>query len=354
MTTSAHHAGGGSARAGNQNDSAKDPAERATIVAAADGSALGNPGPAGWAWYVDETCWRAGGWPHGTNNMGELKAVLDLLESTAVAPERPLKILCDSQYVIKCITAWMPGWKAKGWKKKDGKPVLNRDLLEQLDAALAGRTYEFEWVKGHAGHELNEHADDKARAAATAYQKHREPETGPGFNAQVQDQSQAQTQAQGQGQNQDQTRDQNQAQAPAQTQDQAPAASADDASTPTGDQPSRAQETSAEAARRHEEQLSDPATYPDASRLEPLLDEELVWITVRGRRAGRETALRYPEQAFGLRGSPEVISCHSPSEDVGLVVSRVETPRGPAIRSSLWTRAGDRWKLTVRQDTPEA
>ena len=54
-----------------------------TIVAAADGSALSNPGPAGWAWYVDDDHWSAGGWPHGTNNMGELMAVIDLLESTA-------------------------------------------------------------------------------------------------------------------------------------------------------------------------------------------------------------------------------------------------------------------------------
>ena len=54
-----------------------------TIVAAADGSALGNPGPAGWAWYVDDDCWASGGWPHGTNNMGELMAVLDLLRQTA-------------------------------------------------------------------------------------------------------------------------------------------------------------------------------------------------------------------------------------------------------------------------------
>ena len=47
------------------------------IIAAADGSALGNPGPAGWAWYIDDNHWAAGGWEHGTNNMGELKAVLD-------------------------------------------------------------------------------------------------------------------------------------------------------------------------------------------------------------------------------------------------------------------------------------
>ena len=135
------------------------------LVAAADGSALGNPGPAGWAWYVDEDTWEAGGWPHGTNNMGELKAVLALLEATADQPERPLRILCDSQYAINCITRWMPGWKRNGWRKKDRKPVLNRDLLEALDAAMQGRRCEFEWVKGHAGHALNEAADARARAA---------------------------------------------------------------------------------------------------------------------------------------------------------------------------------------------
>ena len=134
-----------------------------TIVAAADGSALGNPGPAGWAWYVDDNCWRAGGWPHGTNNMGELMAVLDLFKSTAHMPEEPLHILCDSQYVINSVTKWMPGWKRKGWKKSDGKPVLNLDLLKEIDAALVGRKYTFEWVKGHAGHDLNEAADDRAR-----------------------------------------------------------------------------------------------------------------------------------------------------------------------------------------------
>ena len=85
------------------------------ITAAADGSSLANPGPAGWAWYIDDSSWRAGGWPHGTNNMGELKAVLDLLETTAELGE-PLRILCDSQYVINSITKWMKGWKRKGWK----------------------------------------------------------------------------------------------------------------------------------------------------------------------------------------------------------------------------------------------
>lgn len=153
------------------------------IIAAADGSALGNPGPAGWAWYIDDDHWASGGWVHGTNNMGELKAVLDLFEATASRPEAKLCVYCDSQYVINSLTKWMPGWKKKGWKKSDGKPVLNRDLLEALDQALTGRDYEFIWVKGHAGHELNEKADSLANGAARAYREGREPAHGPGFGA---------------------------------------------------------------------------------------------------------------------------------------------------------------------------
>lgn len=153
------------------------------IIAAADGSALGNPGPAGWAWYIDDDHWASGGWAHGTNNMGELKAVLDLFEATASRPEAKLRVYCDSQYVIDSLTKWMPGWKKKGWKKSNGKPVLNRDLMEALDAALAGRDYEFIWVKGHSGHVLNEKADSLANGAARAYQEGREPAHGPGFGA---------------------------------------------------------------------------------------------------------------------------------------------------------------------------
>ncbi len=152
------------------------------IIAAADGSSLSNPGPAGWAWYVSDDIWAAGGWDHGTNNMGELMAVLDLLQSTAHVDE-PLRILCDSQYVINSLTKWLPGWKRRGWKKGDGKPVQNVELMKALDVALKGREVEFEWVKGHAGHAMNEAADERARAAATAFQQGREAETGPGFPA---------------------------------------------------------------------------------------------------------------------------------------------------------------------------
>ena len=151
-----------------------------TITASADGSALGNPGPAGWAWYVDDDNWAAGGWPRATNNQGELTAVLELFRATEHAGE-DLLILCDSQYVINSVTKWMPGWKKKGWRKGDGKPVMNIELLKQIDEAITGRRYRFEWVRGHVGHVLNEAADARARAAAEAYQRGAAVPSGPGW-----------------------------------------------------------------------------------------------------------------------------------------------------------------------------
>lgn len=151
-----------------------------TTVVAIDGSALGNPGPAGWAWYVDENCWAAGGWPSSSNNRGELTALLELLKATASTNEE-LHVLADSQYVINSVTKWMSGWKKRGWRKSDKSPVLNADLMQAIDEAISGRKVSFEWVRGHSGHPLNEAADDKARAAATAYQRHRSVERGPGW-----------------------------------------------------------------------------------------------------------------------------------------------------------------------------
>ncbi|OHR38077.1 RNase H family protein [Corynebacterium sp. HMSC075F02] len=152
-----------------------------TITAAVDGSALHNPGPAGWCWYIDDSCWAAGGWKEGTNNRGELTALAELLRATAHIPDEPLFVLCDSQYVINSVTKWMPGWKRKGWKKCDGKPVLNVDILQDIDQLLVGRNIHLEWVKGHSGHDMNEAADQRARAAATAYQKGTAVPEGPGF-----------------------------------------------------------------------------------------------------------------------------------------------------------------------------
>ena len=151
-----------------------------TITAAADGSSLGNPGPAGWAWYVDEDTWDAGGWPKGTNNLGELTAILRLLEATAETGEE-LHILADSQYAINVVSKWRLGWKKRGWTKADKKPIKNLELIQEIDRAMEGRRVTLEWVKGHAGHHMNERADDLARACAEAYQAGRTPEPGPGF-----------------------------------------------------------------------------------------------------------------------------------------------------------------------------
>jgi ribonuclease HI len=155
-----------------------------TIIAAADGSALGNPGPAGWGWYVSEECWAVGGWAHATNNMAELTAVLDLLQQTAHLAD-DLLVYCDSTYVINSITKWMPGWKRRGWRKGDGKAVLNVEIMKALDEAMQGRRVTFRWVKGHSGHELNEAADRLANAAAASWKDRLVPSPGPGFAGSV-------------------------------------------------------------------------------------------------------------------------------------------------------------------------
>ena len=156
-----------------------------TLTAAVDGSALGNPGPAGWAWFIDENRWAAGGWDSSTNNRGELQAVIELL--TAARDEPDLHVLCDSKYVINSITKWMPKWKLQGWKKANKEDVLNRDQMERLDALMtareqAGHRVRFEWVKGHSGHPLNEAVDDRARGAAEAMRAGRPVDDGPGLH----------------------------------------------------------------------------------------------------------------------------------------------------------------------------
>lgn len=156
------------------------------LTVGVDGSALGNPGPAGWAWYIDDDNWAAGGWEEATNNRGELTAIIKILEATRDT-DHDLNILADSQYAINSITKWMAGWKKKGWKKADGKPVVNKDLMIQLDelmtdAKKAGRTITFTWVKGHAGHPLNEAADTRANTMAKGYQSGTPAPSGPGLN----------------------------------------------------------------------------------------------------------------------------------------------------------------------------
>lgn len=158
------------------------------IIAATDGSSLGNPGAGGWCWYLSPQCWRAGGFIRGTNNQAELMAVADLLTETAAIDDE-LLILADSQYVINILTKWRFGWKKKGWKTGGGKPVANLELVKRLDHLLSDPSrrgkVRFEWVKGHAGHPLNEQADSHAQAVARAYQSGTpsEKQLGPGWKA---------------------------------------------------------------------------------------------------------------------------------------------------------------------------
>jgi ribonuclease HI len=133
-------------------------------VAATDGSALGNPGPAGWAWVTDDGREGCAGARHSTNNRMELRAVIELLQ--AMDPSEPLTIQADSEYVVNIFTKWLEGWRKRGMRTSEGKPVENQDLIEYIDALLKGRQVTFEWVRGHAGHGLNERADAMANGAA--------------------------------------------------------------------------------------------------------------------------------------------------------------------------------------------
>jgi ribonuclease HI len=130
-----------------------------------DGACSGNPGPGGWGAILQsggKTKELKGGEAHTTNNRMELMAAISALE-TLTKPCR-VDLYTDSQYVRNGISAWIHGWKKNGWRTADKKPVKNVDLWQQLDAALARHEVTWHWVKGHAGHDLNERADELARA----------------------------------------------------------------------------------------------------------------------------------------------------------------------------------------------
>ena len=126
----------------------------------ADGACRGNPGPGGWGALLrygeqERELW--GGEAHTTNNRMELTAVIRALE-VLQRPSR-LHIVTDSQYVLHGITQWLAGWKRRGWRTADGKPVKNQELWERLDQLLAPHQAEWTWVRGHTGHPENERAD---------------------------------------------------------------------------------------------------------------------------------------------------------------------------------------------------
>jgi ribonuclease HI len=153
------------------------------VIVATDGSCLRNPGgPSGWAWYVDEDNWAAGGFTVGTDQQAELTAVLSALRGIPLNVN--LRIETDSEYALKSCTKWIAGWKKKNWKKADGSPVSNLDLMVDLDIAMEARTgtIEIVWVRGHNGHPGNEAADRITGEAARAVSGKRKVITGPGWS----------------------------------------------------------------------------------------------------------------------------------------------------------------------------
>jgi ribonuclease HI len=133
------------------------------VIIHTDGACKGNPGPGGWGAIIqfgEKAKEMSGGEALTTNNRMELTAAIMALEALT----RPCKIdlHTDSKYVMDGITGWIHGWKARGWKTADKKPVKNDDLWKRLDIARTRHEVKWHWVKGHAGHVLNERADQLA------------------------------------------------------------------------------------------------------------------------------------------------------------------------------------------------
>jgi ribonuclease HI len=131
-----------------------------------DGACAGNPGPGGWGTIIstDGACREYSGFDAcTTNNIMELTAALEGLRRT---PRNTSIILTsDSQYLVKGMSEWLPGWKRRNWRKADGTPVLNADLWRALDDVSAQRQVTWKWIRGHSGHAKNERCDRLARSA---------------------------------------------------------------------------------------------------------------------------------------------------------------------------------------------
>ncbi len=142
------------------------------VILYTDGACSGNPGPGGWGAvliYGDHEKDLSGAQSDTTNNRMEMMAVIEGLRALKDSCE--VAIYTDSTYVMKGITEWMAGWKARGWKTAAKKPVKNKDLWLELEAEVNRHTIDWNWVKGHAGDKYNERADvlayDESQALKT-------------------------------------------------------------------------------------------------------------------------------------------------------------------------------------------
>jgi ribonuclease HI len=141
----------------------------ARVTIYTDGACSGNPGPGGWGAILiwnDQQKELSGGEAYTTNNRMELMAAISALE--ALKRSCVVDLHTDSEYLRNGISKWINGWKHNGWRTADRKPVKNVDLWQRLDAAIAHHQVRWHWVRGHAGHDMNERADVLAREAIRA------------------------------------------------------------------------------------------------------------------------------------------------------------------------------------------
>jgi len=130
-----------------------------------DGACSGNPGPGGWGvllMHKGKEKTLSGGEELTTNNRMEMQAAIEALKAIKPNYSGQITLHTDSTYLLKGITEWLPGWKARGWKTSAKKPVRNDDLWKELDVLNQARDISWVWVKGHAGNQGNERADDLA------------------------------------------------------------------------------------------------------------------------------------------------------------------------------------------------
>ncbi len=154
------------------------PASVTDVIAYTDGGCRGNPGVGGWAFLLvhpgsNRALERAGGAADTTNNRMEMQAAIEALSAIKKLDAEVL-IRSDSKYLINCCSKWIPGWRARGWKRKEG-PLKNIDLLQQLDALLGQHRVRWEWVAGHSGDRGNDRVDQLANEVMDRIAGRRKP-----------------------------------------------------------------------------------------------------------------------------------------------------------------------------------
>ena len=136
-----------------------------SIIVYTDGACSGNPGIGGWGAVIldreNDPVYLNGGSNQTTNNQMELKAAIKVLQY--FKEPQDIKLYTDSKYVMNGIESWIINWKKNGWKTVAKKPVKNKEMWEELDVQISKHSIQWKWVKGHAGNENNEIADNLAK-----------------------------------------------------------------------------------------------------------------------------------------------------------------------------------------------